>query len=126
MIADHYCDFSVEFAGLLALQKIFQAMRQARCEHRDFGFVVAEVEFELHGELLGQWTKAIGDLIAGDLESGKMKFEAGQKDAGFNIGILVRLENIAAVFEMKVEIPETRPFWSGQETSKVAVSDIGF
>jgi hypothetical protein len=28
-----------------------------------------------------------------------MKFEAGQKDAGFNVGILVRLQNIAAILE---------------------------
>ena len=99
-------------------------MRQAGGKQCDFRFVVAEVEFEVHGEFPGQRAKAIGDLISGDLESGEMKFEAGQKNAGFNVGILVRLQNVAAVFEMKLEIPETRPFWSGQETSKVAVSDI--
>ena len=27
--------------------------------------------------------------------------------------------------EMKLEMPETRPFWSGQVTNSVAVSDMG-
>ncbi len=53
MIADHHGDFGVEFAGLLALQKIFQAMRQARGKQCDLRNVAAEVEFELHCELLG-------------------------------------------------------------------------
>ena len=57
------------------------------------------MEFELHGELPGQRAKALGDLIARDLESGEVKFEAGQKDAGFDIGVLVGLQNIAAIFE---------------------------
>ena len=55
--------------------------------------------FELHVELLGQRAKALGDLISGNLESGQMKFEAGQEDAGFDIGVLVRLQNVAAVAE---------------------------
>ena len=33
----------------------------------------------------------------GNLESGEVKFEAGQEDAGFDIGVLVRLQNIAAI-----------------------------
>jgi hypothetical protein len=57
------------------------------------------VEFEVHGKFSGQRAKVLGDLIGVDLESSEMKFEAGQKDAGFNVGILVRLQNIAAILE---------------------------
>jgi hypothetical protein len=54
MIAYDYRDFSVEFAGLLALQKIFETMRQARCEQRNLGYVVAEMDLKLHAEFLCQ------------------------------------------------------------------------
>jgi hypothetical protein len=74
-------------------------MRQPGGEQCDFGFVAAKVEFEVHGEFSGKRAKVLGDLIGGDLESSEMKFEAGQKDAGFNVGILVRLQNIAAILE---------------------------
>ena len=74
-------------------------MRQARREQRNFRNVVAEVEFKLHSELLSQRTKLRGDLVAGDLESVEVKLEAGQENPGFDVGVLVRLKDIAAVAE---------------------------
>jgi len=90
-------------------------MRQAGGKQCDLRFVVAEVEFEGHGKFPGQGTKVLGDLIGGDLESHEVKFEAGQKDAGFNIGVLVGLQNIAAVFEDEVGDSRDQAFLVGAE-----------
>jgi hypothetical protein len=101
MIADHHSDFSFEFPGLLALQKIFEAMRQARGEQCDLGDVVAEMDLKLHAEFLGKRAQAVGYRAGGNLESVQAKFEAGEEDAGFHIGVLVRLEDVASVVKNK-------------------------
>ena len=46
--------------------------------------------------------ETFGDLIGGNLESIEVKFEAGEKDAGFHVGVLVRLEDISAIAENEV------------------------
>jgi len=102
MIADHDSDFSLEFTGMVTLQKIFEAMRQARGEQRDPGCVVAEMDLKLHAEFLGQRAETLGYLISGNLESIQMKFETGKEDASFHVGVLIRLEDIAAVAENEV------------------------
>src|ERR1700675_4583779 len=106
MIAENQSDLSFEFSGLLALQKVLEAMRQARGEQGDFRRVIAEMEFELHAELFGQRMELRRNLVAGDLESVKMELEARQEDPGFEVGVLIRLENVAAV--AKNEAGDTR------------------
>ena len=57
MIAEDHGDLGLEFAGLLALQQILKTMRQARSEQCNFRDMVAEMDLELHAELLGQGRK---------------------------------------------------------------------
>src|SRR5438552_2281187 len=99
MIGENQSNLSFEFSSLLALQKVFEAMRQARREQRDFRNVIVEMEFKLHSELLSHGTELRGDLITGNVESVQMKLEARQEDSCFDVGVLVRLKNIAAVAE---------------------------
>src|SRR6185437_15706876 len=116
MIADHYSDFRLEFADLLALQKIFEAMRQARGEQGHLGYVVAEVDLKLHAEFITQRAETFSNLIGANLESIEVKFEAGEEDAGFHVGVLVRLEDVSAIAENKVGN-------SGNQTLLIGTSD---
>ena len=77
-------------------------MRQARGEQCDLGDVVAEVDLKLHAEFLGKRAQAVGYLAGGNLESVEVKFEAGEEDAGFHVGVLIRLEDVASIAKNKV------------------------
>ncbi len=92
-----HSDTDLELAGLLALQECFKAMRQARGKEGNPGDVVAEMDLKVHAEFLGQRAEMVGDLIGGNMESIEMKFEAGKEDAGFQVGVLIRLQDVAAV-----------------------------
>ena len=95
MIAHHYGNFGFEFSGLLALQKVLKAMRQARREQGNFWDVVAEMEFKLHSELLSQGTELRGDLVpeSGTRHNGTRN---GPGRLRFDVGILIRLQDVAA------------------------------
>jgi hypothetical protein len=60
--------------------------------------------------LLGQGMKLRGDLIPGNLESVKPKLETRQEDFGFEVGVLIGLQNITAVAENKAGDPRDQAF----------------
>jgi hypothetical protein len=68
------------------------------------------MKLEPHAELLGQGTKLRGDLVPGNLESVKPKLETCQEDFNFEVGVLIRLQNITAVAENKAGDPRDQAF----------------
>src|SRR5205814_10375236 len=63
----------------------------------NLGDVVTEMEFKFNSEFLCQRTEPIGNLFAWNLETITKEFETRQKYASFDIGILVRLQDVAAI-----------------------------
>src|SRR5579864_7761208 len=102
MIADDNGDLSFKFAGLMSLEEVKQAMREARREQRDLWNVIAEVNFKVHVKFLREWLELRRDLVARNLEIAHVPLEAGKKHAGLQIAVLVCLEDIAAVAVDKI------------------------
>ena len=55
--------------------------------------------------MLNSWAsvrKRSAIWLGGNLESIEVKFEAGEKDAGFHVGVLVRLQDVSAMAKNEV------------------------
>src|ERR1700736_2500901 len=74
-------------------------MGQARGKQGNLGNVVAEMDFKPHAEFLGKRLETLHDLIAGNLESFATPLEPRQEDASFEVGVLVREQDVAAMVE---------------------------
>ena|SRR5437667_2198197 len=66
---------------------------------------VAQVNLELHAVLRRQRLKNFRDPATLEAEPGKLPFHASEEDSGLNVGVLVKVEDVAAVAEDEIRIP---------------------
>ncbi len=77
-------------------------MGQLRDEEGNARLVVAEVQRPLHAEAQGDRLERRPNLLAGDVEALQLPLDALQEDALLLVGVLVGVDDVAAVAEEEV------------------------
>jgi len=92
-------------------------MGQPRSQNGHPGHTVAEDQLELDTAFQGDTLKAICNLFTRDLKALQLPFQAGQKNAGLKVGVLVEVENVATVAKDEVGDSgnQSAPVWTGDD-----------
>jgi len=87
-------------------------MGHARSKNSDPWNVVAESQIKSHAAFQGDALKAPSNVLPGYLKPFELPFHPCQKDAGLKIGVLVKVEEVAAIPKNEIRNP-------GDQTSAI-------
>ena len=97
VVAHDHAQLGRHLAGGEAGQQVGEAVRLAGGEDGDAGHVVAERDADVHAEVGGDRGEGRGDLVAGQREAVEVELDPLEEDAGGGVGVLVGVEDVAAV-----------------------------
>jgi hypothetical protein len=117
---------AAEFAGLVAMEQVGEAVRVLRDEEGDVLEVVGELDAPVHAELLGDGRE--GGAEGGLVEAGRVggELDAHEEEAELDVLVLVGVEDVDVVLlTRKLTMVTTMPLRSGQSMSRMAVLGLG-
>jgi hypothetical protein len=103
VIADDECDAAIQFADLVAIEQLSQAMPIARDQKCNWDLSSSKA-CQLNPEASARGVNACRNCNSSKSKSRSDHFDAHEKETQFRILVLVDVENIAAVRKQKFAI----------------------
>jgi hypothetical protein len=97
MVGNDQRDFAAQFAALVAVEKVLQAVVKLRDEDGDAGAVGGVGESLGHLEVVGDGSKALGKLGKVKIKICRIELDARKKEIGFLVSMLIGEEDVAVV-----------------------------
>ena len=101
VVADHQREVAGQFAALVAVQEVHQAVVVLRHEH-GHPRAVRPVQPPPHGEPLGDRGELAVAVVAGEVEPGQVPLDPHEEQAAFGVLVLVGVEDVGVVPEQEV------------------------
>ena len=97
MIGDNAGDIAIEFAALMAIEQINQAVVVLRNQYGHPLAYIRNRDAPLHLKFGGDLTEMPNEITQGKVEVGGIEFDTHQKSAGIAVPMLVSVKNTAAM-----------------------------